>query len=227
MNRLLRISLLCVTVCLVSLLMAVPALALPSMPSSFYGTVKVNDANVADGTVIQALINGQAYAQGLTQTYQGNSVYTLDVKGDDPDTPAQDGGKEGDTIQFKIGGAPAAQIGTWHSGTNVELNLTAASSNTLTAPQASPTPIPTQTRIVILVQPSPTPTIQTQRTSAAAATQQASLAGETPAPSPFVPAAGSGTNSQQNDSSGGLTIAAIAAVVVAAAGGYWFLRRKM
>ena len=39
------------------------------------------------------------------------------------DTTVIDGGKEGDTIRFTIGGLPVAQTGTWHSGTNVELNL--------------------------------------------------------------------------------------------------------
>jgi hypothetical protein len=97
------------------------------------------------------------YAEGYTQTYQGDSVYALDVRGDDPDTPAQDGGREGDTIQFKIGGALAGQTGVWHSGTNASLNLTASSTVPIITPQATPSPVPTQTEI-ILIQPSPTPT---------------------------------------------------------------------
>ncbi|RPI91399.1 MAG: VCBS repeat-containing protein [Chloroflexi bacterium] len=97
----------------------------PPLPSSFYGTVKVDGANVPDGTIVQALIDGQVFGQKATTTWGGNSVYALKVVGDDPDTPAKDGGLDGDTIQFKIGELIATQTGMWHSGPNVELNLAA------------------------------------------------------------------------------------------------------
>jgi hypothetical protein len=129
--------------------------AVPQLPSSIYGTAQVNNTPVADGTRIQALIAGQVVAYGNTLTYQGNSVYALDIPGDDPDTTLIDGGKEGDTIQFTIGGLQASQTGTWHSGTNVEVNLTAISSNTPQPPQPTLTPYPTQTAIQV-VQPSAT-----------------------------------------------------------------------
>lgn len=129
--------------------------AVPLLPSSIYGTALVNNAPVADGTRIQALIAGQVVAYGITLTYQGNSVYALDIPSDDPDTAVIDGGKEGDTIQFTIGGLQASQTGTWHSGTNVEVNLTAISSNTPQPPQPTLTPYPTQTAIQV-VQPSAT-----------------------------------------------------------------------
>jgi hypothetical protein len=138
---------------IISLFFNLPALAVPQLPSSFYGTVKVNNVNVPDGTSVQALIGGQIYASGLTQTYQGDSVYSLDVLSDDTDTPAQDGGREGDPVQFKIGGVQADQTGTWHSGSNVNLNLTASSSTPVSTPQATLTPVPTQTAI-----PTPRPT---------------------------------------------------------------------
>jgi hypothetical protein len=130
-----------------SLFLTIPALAVPQLPSSFYGTVKVNNANVTDGTSVEAIISGQVYAEAVTQSYQGDSVYTLDVRGDDSDTSAQDGGRAGDTIQFRIGGVLADQTATWHSGTNVNLNLTAAASAPVATPQATLTPVPTQTPI--------------------------------------------------------------------------------
>jgi hypothetical protein len=235
MTRLIRIFLLSTAVCLVSLFSAVPALAVPTLPSSFYGTVKVNDANVADGTRVQALINGHAYAEGLTQTYQGDSVYTVDVPGDDTGTAAQDGGREGDTIQFKIGGALSNQTGTWHSGTNVMLNLTVSTSATLPAPKASPRPIPTQTAITIAVRPSFTPTIEAELTEASTATVQ-SLPTKRAVPPSSLPAepvqpqptSGLAPNSEQNGSrSPGRTIGVIVLILVVAAGGFWYTRRKI
>ena len=110
--------------CCVSLLAVAPALAFPPLPSSFYGTVKAKGANVPDGTLVRALVNGQAFAQARTQTYQGDSVYSLDVMGDDSSTTALEGGREGNKIQYEVGGAMAEQTGLWHSGTNVQLNLT-------------------------------------------------------------------------------------------------------
>ncbi len=155
MKRLSRISSLSLIVLVVSLFVATPVLAIPPLPSSFYGSVKVNNANVPDGTVIQALIGGQVYAEGYSQTYQGNSVYALDVRGDDSGTTTVDGGREGDMIQFKIGGVLADQTAVWKTATNVNLNLTASSSAPIVTPQATPTPVPTQTAIVI--EPTPTP----------------------------------------------------------------------
>jgi hypothetical protein len=158
MKRITRYSYLAIITLVCSLLVTIEALAVPGLPSSFYGSVKVNNANAADGTLIQALIGGQVYAEGFTQTYQGESVYSLDVRGDDTDTAAQDGGREGDTIQFKIGGALADQTGVWHSGLNTTLNLTTSASGPVATPEATHTPLPTQTAIV------PAPTAQATHT---------------------------------------------------------------
>jgi hypothetical protein len=121
---------------LASLFSARPALAFPPLPSSFYGTVKVDGANVPDGTAVKAFVNGKVYAQALTQTYQGNSVYSLNVMGDDSSTPAVEGGIDGDSIIFRIGEEVADQTGIWKSGTNVNLDLTAFTG----APTAVPIP---------------------------------------------------------------------------------------
>ncbi len=115
--------------CLALTLLAVPAFAVPPLPSSFYGQIKVNGQNVPDGTVVQVLIGGKAFPAiySSSKTYLGNSVYSLDVPGDDPSTPEIEGGVEGDTIQFTISGQTASQTGVWHSGTNTKLDLTASS----------------------------------------------------------------------------------------------------
>jgi len=149
---------------LLSILAARPVLAFPTLPSSFYGTVKVNGANVPDGTLVQALINGKVIIENHTQTYQGDSFYSLDIPADDPDTLVVDGGKDGDTITFIMGGIVADQAGTWKSGTIVSMNLSASSAATLIPAQATFTPIPTQTAILLEAE-TPTPLIaKTQST---------------------------------------------------------------
>ena len=103
------------------------AWALPPLPSSFYGTVKANSANVPVGTPVTALINGVPYAATTVTLYLSDTVYSLDVPGDDPTTPGViEGGREGDTIVFRIGlNTIADQTGVWHGGTNAMLNLSA------------------------------------------------------------------------------------------------------
>ena len=104
-----------------------PVLAFPPLPSSFYGTVKVGAANVADGTVISAKIKGVQYAATTTFTYLVDSVYNFDIPGDDSSTPGTiEGGVENDCVLFFIGSTQATQARTWHSGTNVTLNLSAS-----------------------------------------------------------------------------------------------------
>ena len=129
--------------------------AVPPLPSSFYGTVKFNGINLPEGTVVEALINGQVISQSQTMMYEGDSVYSIDVSGDDTSTTVVEGGKEGDVIQFRVGGLIAAETGLWESGTNVELNLSTTGSISPETPQPTNTSIPTQTSEVI---PTQTPT---------------------------------------------------------------------
>jgi hypothetical protein len=173
MRHFFRVTSLSLFTIILSLMVTLPVLAVPSLPSSFYGTVKVNNSNVPDGTLIQASIGGQVLAEAFTQTYQGDSVYALDVRGDDTDTAAQDGGRENDTIQFSIGGVLANQTGVWHTGTNVNLNLTAVSSTPPATPHATPSPVPTQTTIPTR-QPTPVPITPTPAPPTATSAPQSS-----------------------------------------------------
>ena len=124
-------------------------LAFPPLPSSFWGTVQVNGENVPDGTQITAWIYGMQYGQTQTMLYEGQSVYALVVPGDDLSTAPVEGGTQGAQIEFRVDGVPTDQEGVWQSGTNSELNLTAALSTvTETLPPGS-TAIPTQAPITI------------------------------------------------------------------------------
>ena len=153
MRRLKRTSVCLLIICSAIFVDPTSALAVPALPSSFYGTVKLNNANVPDGTIVQTFIGDLMIAQGYTQTYLGDSVYALDVPADNTDTVVIDGGREGDTITFKAGGILATETGIWHSATNVPINLTVTSASTPWAPQATPTEFPTQTPIVMIQPP--------------------------------------------------------------------------
>jgi len=101
----------------------------PRLPSAFYGTVTQNGENLPNGTTVSAWINGVQYAATTTfMTTIGSqqvSVYTITVPGDDPSTPdIIEGGNEGDTVIFRVGGYLTDQSGVWHEGTDAELNLT-------------------------------------------------------------------------------------------------------
>jgi hypothetical protein len=114
--------LLAIAICLQT---TTPALAFPPLPSGFYGTVNISGRLVPDGTLIRAIINGIPYAEAQTLTYQGSSVFSMSIPGDDLSTTIIEGGKEGDVVNFTIGNLQAEQVGTWHSGTNVLLDLNA------------------------------------------------------------------------------------------------------
>ena len=109
------------------------AFAMPPMPSSFYGTVKLDGANVPEGTIISARINGVVYASMTAILYLGDTVYYFDVPGDDPDTTGVvEGGVAGNTVVFYVGSYVANQTAPWQSGSSVELNLTASTPHTVT-----------------------------------------------------------------------------------------------
>jgi len=100
-------------------------LAVPPLPSSFHGTVQVNGANVPVGTTVSAWINKVKYAETTASLYAGDTVYSLVVEGDDPQTSdIVEGGRQGDTVVFCIGDHVADQTASWQSGTSVRLDLT-------------------------------------------------------------------------------------------------------
>ena len=165
------------------ILLAAPgrALAFPPLPSSIWGTVKLNGANLSDGTLVEAVISDKVVAYSQTQTYEGNSVYSLNIPGDDPSSAAMEGGREGDTVYFRVGGIQAEQTGVWDSATSVRLDLTAVSASTPLPPQPTPTPLPTQTPITVAptaVPPTrtPVPVLPIQATSSQVPLQRADTA---------------------------------------------------
>jgi hypothetical protein len=85
----------------------------PQLPSSFYGTVTGYPA----GTKINVWMDNVRVAQVAAFDYPGyGTVYTVNVPGVLAD--------EGKALLFKTGGVTIGR-GVWHSGTNVELNLSA------------------------------------------------------------------------------------------------------
>jgi uncharacterized repeat protein (TIGR01451 family) len=115
---------------LLTLLLAVAVHAIPPLPFSRYGTVQVNGANVAAGTTVGAWCGGVQYAETEVEYYDGQSVYAIDVPGDDPETDGQkEGCASGEEVQFTITVGQdvlqADQTATWAEGQDAELNLTA------------------------------------------------------------------------------------------------------
>ncbi len=90
--------------------------AVPPAPATYFGTVKLDGANIADGTLITAWVGGTQWASGESLTYQGQSYYNLSIPGDDPDTPEVEGPVANDVISFKIGDYWADQTGIWQEG---------------------------------------------------------------------------------------------------------------
>lgn len=121
--------------------------AFPALPSSFYGTVQQGEANIPNGTLIEALTDGKVVAYSLSETYQGAFVYSLDIPGDNNATDELEGGTPGQSIQFRVGGVLANQTAAWSSGVNQNLDLTLSVGKKLSPPQPTLTPVATQTPI--------------------------------------------------------------------------------
>jgi hypothetical protein len=119
-----------------------PAGAFPPLPSSYYGKITLDGMDVPEGTRLEAWIGDLLVAYNTTQVYQGDSVYSLDIPGDDSSTQAIEGGVEGDVIYFKLDGFLAGQTATWHTGTNQELDLSAISTVATNTPLPTPTELP-------------------------------------------------------------------------------------
>ena len=89
-------------------------------PCRFHGTVQLNGADVADGTIITVIIDGDEYTTTTPAVY-GPSTYAIKI------VPAAGAAyAEGAAVTFMIGDYTAAQTGGWETGGNIELDLTAS-----------------------------------------------------------------------------------------------------
>jgi len=110
----------------------------PAPPAKFAGSVLVDGAPPAAGTVIEAKI-GSASCGVATVFYSGSEArYVLEVPALDPNkTP--NCGTEGASVTFYVGGKMASQTGSWLNYQLNELDLT------VVTPTEAPTPKPPDT----------------------------------------------------------------------------------
>jgi hypothetical protein len=104
-----------------------PASCQDDLACSFAGTATLDGENVADHTIITAIIDGHRYSTTVPTGY-GPSTYAITIK-PSADTKYMDGTR----VFFEIDGNPAVQIGIWQAGQNIRLDLSASS----TAPTQS------------------------------------------------------------------------------------------
>ena len=117
----------------------------PSPPNRVFGSVTLDGAPAAGGTVVSATIGGVecgSTAVAVGETY----AYVLDVVSDGDVSGC---GSAGATVTFLVGGNPADQTASWTSGDFSPLDLTATSA----APPPPPPPPPPPTTPTIVVTP--------------------------------------------------------------------------
>ena len=90
------------------------------LPCRFHGVVQANGAEVPDGTLITAKIDGDVFSS-VTPSPYGDSTFWLEIS-----PPAGTDYAEGEAITFSVGGYPADQVGQWEAGGNLELSLEAS-----------------------------------------------------------------------------------------------------
>ena len=106
------------------LLLTATAIADEPASCTFSGSVKLDGAEVADGTLITAAINGVEY-HTHTSTGYGYSTYSITISPSEG-TSYFDGTK----VTFKVTGHPAAETATYKAGANTKLDLNASSAAT-------------------------------------------------------------------------------------------------
>jgi hypothetical protein len=94
----------------------------PELPCRFYGTVALDGADVADGTVIKAVVSGTEFTTTTPAAGYGPSSYAVLIE--QPDGATYDGA----SVTFTIGGQAADQTATWISGGNVNTDVSSGES---------------------------------------------------------------------------------------------------
>ena len=119
---------------LILALCAAPVVALPPIPSSFWGTITMNGARLPLSAELTAYVYGVKCGQAHIFLYMGTTYYSISVNGDDPDTPEREGGREDDPIEFRLNGVPLATTASWHGSTNVRLDMNETAPHRQSAP---------------------------------------------------------------------------------------------
>ncbi|MBU0846438.1 hypothetical protein KKH23_04560 [Patescibacteria group bacterium] len=106
--------------------------AVPQMPHQFYGTVTIDGAAAPDGVLVEAKIDGETYLS--TDTLGGQYGYAplFKVPTDDPDIVGVEGGVNGDTVEFYVGGVLATPTYIFETGGTTNLPLVATGGTALT-----------------------------------------------------------------------------------------------
>ena len=127
---------------LVLLLLAPSAGAVPPIPSSFWGAITMNGAPITLDAELTAYVEGVLCGQATIFYYEGATAYSITVTGDDPETPEREGGREGETILFRLNGAPLATTAIWDGGNGfARLNMLETSPHRATATERAALPV--------------------------------------------------------------------------------------
>ncbi len=110
------------------LVTASPVIAVPPLPSAFYGTVTdVTSGGPAPvGLPVRAEVLGTVVASTATYSYLAETVYSLETIGDDADTADKEGGLPGESMAIIVGDGEVGETShttTWQGGSNVRLDL--------------------------------------------------------------------------------------------------------
>ena len=112
-------------VCLLVLLLSGTAAADGSGSCTFSGTVRLDSAEVSDGTLVTAIIAGDEY-HTHTSTGYGYSTYSLTIR-----APEGKSYPDGTKVTFEVNGHRTGQTATFKTGANVRLDLAASTTSTL------------------------------------------------------------------------------------------------
>jgi len=106
-------------------LLVIPVFALPSLPTEFYGRIRYYNTNASAGGVIKAYDSSGTLCGSFTIVNEG-FYGTLTCKGDDPETPGDEGATAGENISFQYLSGYTTPMGntTWGYGMFQYVNLT-------------------------------------------------------------------------------------------------------
>ncbi len=109
-------------------LMPIPAGAVPPIPATFFGRVDSSTTGLPmpSGSVVEARVAGVVIGRTTAFLSGTDTVYVLDVPGDDTSTPQKDGAVAGEEMVFTVNGVAGKTLATWQSGVLTLKNLVVA-----------------------------------------------------------------------------------------------------
>lgn len=107
---------------------------LESLPATYYGRITFEAQSIATGITVTAFISDTPIASAQVVSYEGQSVFVMDILADNQNTQQLEGGHKDQIVTFQVGCTKEEFMASWRPAQAQEINVALTASPKCTQP---------------------------------------------------------------------------------------------